>query len=198
MEIKIGKIQLSITNNGTPKAYIWADDKDFNSMSQAIELIGNEVIYIATRKPGETVELVQKGKWINIVVPKAFADAVNTAGYERVRLLFERAMHGIDVAVNGVRSSIDLDTAKVLLTDDLETYLKLQDNTIKVLKDTNTTYSKEVVKNMSLPISEQTLNPYNEINRLTLQSINNITKEYRIQNNGEEVKETKIKQTTKT
>lgn len=191
MEIKIAKIQLGITSNGTPKCLVWGENTDLNSLSDAIEIIGKEVIYLATRKIGETVEFTQKGRWMNIVVPPEYAQALQTPAYARMVSLFNVAMHGIDVATNGIRTAIDIDTANVLLTDDLNIFLKMQDITLKTIKEIKTDYTNEIVRNLKLPLSEQTLNPYNEINRLTLQSINNITKEYRIINNGEDVKEKK-------
>ena len=191
MEVKIAKIQLSITANGTPKAYIWNEGSDINSLSQAIEIIGDECIYLATRQVGEVVEIIEKGKWKNVSIPQAYREMLENPSYNRVKLLFKRGIHGIDVATNGIRTSIDLDTAKTMLCDDLEVYLKLQGTVLKTVKNTNTEYCKDIVKNLKLPTSEQTLNPYAEINRLTQQSISNISKDYRIQNDGEEVKEKK-------
>ena len=191
MEVKIAKIQLGITANGTPKVYLWNDGSDTNSLSQAIEIIGDECIYLATRLVGETVEIVEKGKWKNVVVPQAYKEMLESPQYNRVKLLFKRGVHGIDIATNGIRTNVDLDTAKTMLCDDLEVYLKLQDTTLKTIKNINTEYCKDIVKNLKLTTSEQTLNPYAEINRLTQQSISNIGKDYRIQNDGEEVKEKK-------
>ena len=74
MEVKIAKIQLGITANGTPKVYLWNEGSDINSLSQAIEIIGDECIYLATRLVGETVEIVEKGKWKNVVVPQAYKE----------------------------------------------------------------------------------------------------------------------------
>lgn len=191
MEVKIAKIQLGITANGTPKVYLWNEGSDTNSLSQAIEIIGDECIYLATRLIGETVEIVEKGKWKNVVVPQAYKEMLESPQYNRVKLLFKRGVHGIDIATNGIRTNVDLDTAKTMLCDDLEVYLKLQDTTLKTIKNINTEYCKDIVKNLKLTTSEQTLNPYAEINRLTQQSISNIGKDYRIQNDGEEVKEKK-------
>lgn len=191
MEVKIAKIQLGITANGTPKVYLWNEGSDTNSLSQAIEIIGDECIYLATRLVGETVEIVEKGKWKNVVVPQAYKEMLESPQYNRVKLLFKRGVHGIDIATNGIRTNVDLDTAKTMLCDDLEVYLKLQDTTLKTIKNINTEYCKDIVKNLKLTTSEQTLNPYAEINRLTQQSISNIGKDYRIQNDGEEVKEKK-------
>lgn len=191
MEVKIAKIQLGITANGTPKVYLWNEGSDTNSLSQAIEIIGDECIYLATRLVGETVEIVEKGKWKNVIVPQAYKEMLESPQYNRVKLLFKRGVHGIDIATNGIRTNVDLDTAKTMLCDDLEVYLKLQDTTLKTIKNINTEYCKDIVKNLKLTTSEQTLNPYAEINRLTQQSISNIGKDYRIQNDGEEVKEKK-------
>lgn len=182
MEFKIGKVQLGITSNGTPKALLWSEGSDYNALSQAIEVLGNEVLYVSTRKLGETIEIVQKGRWINVTVPKEFQDAVNSSGGERIRALYSRAVHGIDVSVNGVRPSIDFETAKVMITEDLEMFLKAQDFVLKTIKETDTEYTKEIVKNLKTPLNEQTLNPYEEVNKLTLQSLKNITKDYKITN----------------
>ena len=77
MEVKLAKIQLGITANGTPKVYLWNEGSDTNSLSQAIEIIGDECIYLATRLVGETVEIVEKGKWKNVVVPQAYKEMLD-------------------------------------------------------------------------------------------------------------------------
>lgn len=182
MQVKIAKIVLSITNNGTPKALVWTEGSDTQSLSEAIELIGDECIYIATRDIGETIELVTKGKWTNIVVPKEYQEALSKPSYNRVKLLFKRAMHGIDLALNGSRSNIDVDTAKVLVANDLDIYLKMQSVVQDLVENTNTKYCKEITKNIGTKVSEQTLSPYTEISKLTTQSLNNIYKDYKIDN----------------
>lgn len=189
MEIKIGKVELGLTANGTPKVYIFPEDADFNNTSEAIEVIGElESLYASTRKKGETVELIEKGKWKNLKINDEYIKAYNSQAYDRVKNLFKVSLIALNKSLNGNRTQLDIDTAKILLTDDLELFLKFQDETLKVLKDSNTEYSKEVIKNLKLPMCEQTLNPYQELNKLTLQSINNISKEYKIINNCEEVK----------
>ena len=125
MEVKIAKIQLGITANGTPKVYLWNEGSDTNSLSQAIEIIGDECIYLATRLVGETVEIVEKGKWKNVVVPQAYKEMLESPQYNRVKLLFKRCVHGIDIAINGISTNVDLDIAKTMLCDDFEFYLKL-------------------------------------------------------------------------
>ena len=194
MEVKIGKVELGLTANGTPKVHIYPEDADFNNVSEAIEVIGElESLYASTRKKGEVVELIEKGKWKNLKINDEYVKAYNSASYDRVKNLFRVSLIALNKALNGNRTQLDINTAKVLLTDDLELFLKLQDETLKVLKDSDTEYSKTVIKNLKLPLQEQTLNPYQEVNRLTLQSINNITKEYKIINDCEEVKTSKKK-----
>ena len=194
MEVKIGKVELGLTANGTPKVHIYPEDADFNNVSEAIEVIGElESLYASTRKKGEVVELIEKGKWKNLKINDEYVKAYNSASYDRVKNLFRVSLIALNKALNGNRTQLDIDTAKVLLTDDLELFLKLQDETLKVLKDSDTEYSKTVIKNLKLPLQEQTLNPYQEVNRLTLQSISNITKEYKIINDCEEVKTSKKK-----
>lgn len=189
MEIKIGKVELGLTANGTPKVYIFPEDADFNNTSEAIEVIGElESLYASTRKKGETVELIEKGKWKNLKINDEYIKAYNSQAYDRVKNLFKVSLIALNKSLNGNRTQLDIDTAKILLTNDLELFLKFQDETLKILKDSATDYSKEVVRNLKLPISEQTLNPYQELNKLTLQSINNISKEYKIVNSCEEVK----------
>ena len=194
MEVKIGKVELGLTANGTPKVHIYPEDADFNNVSEAIEVIGElESLYASTRKKGEVVELIEKGKWKNLKINDEYVKAYNSASYDRVKNLFRVSLIALNKALNGNRTQLDINTAKVLLTDDLELFLKLQDETLKVLKDSDTEYSKTVIKNLKLPLQEQTLNPYQEVNRLTLQSISNITKEYKIINDCEEVKTSKKK-----
>lgn len=194
MEVKIGKVELGLTANGTPKVHIYPEDADFNNVSEAIEVIGElESLYASTRKKGEVVELIEKGKWKNLKINDEYVKAYNSASYDRVKNLFRVSLIALNKALNGNRTQLDIDTAKVLLTDDLELFLKLQDETLKVLKDSDTEYSKTVIKNLKLPLQEQTLNPYQEVNKLTLQSISNITKEYKIINDCEEVKTSKKK-----
>ena len=194
MEVKIGKVELGLTANGTPKVHIYPEDADFNNVSEAIEVIGElESLYASTRKKGEVVELIEKGKWKNLKINDEYVKAYNSSSYERVKNLFKVSLIALNKALNGNRTQLDIDTAKLLLTDDLELFLKLQDETLKVLKDSDTEYSKTVIKNLKLPLQEQTLNPYQEVNRLTLQSISNITKEYKIVNDCEEVKTSKKK-----
>ena len=194
MEIKVGKVELGLTANGTPKVYIYPEGADFNNVSEAIEVIGElESLYASTRKKGEVIELIEKGKWKNLKINDEYVKAYNSSSYERVKNLFRVSLIALNKALNGNRTQLDIDTAKVLLTDDLELFLKLQDETLKVLKDSDTEYSKTVIKNLKLPLQEQTLNPYQEVNRLTLQSISNITKEYKIINDCEEVKTSKKK-----
>lgn len=194
MEIKVGKVELGLTANGTPKVYIYPEGADFNNVSEAIEVIGElESLYASTRKKGEVVELIEKGKWKNLKINDEYVKAYNSSSYERVKNLFKVSLIALNKALNGNRTQLDIDTAKLLLTDDLELFLKLQDETLKVLKDSDTEYSKTVIKNLKLPLQEQTLNPYQEVNRLTLQSISNITKEYKIVNDCEEVKTSKKK-----
>lgn len=194
MEVKIGKVELGLTANGTPKVHIYPEDADFNNVSEAIEVIGElESLYASTRKKGEVVELIEKGKWKNLKVNDEYIKAYNSPSYERVKNLFKVSLIALNKALNGNRTQLDINTAKLLLTDDLELFLKLQDETLKVLKDSDTEYSKTVIKNLKLPLQEQTLNPYQEVNRLTLQSISNITKEYKIVNDCEEVKTSKKK-----
>ena len=63
MEVKVGKVELSVTNNGTPKVNIYPEGSDFENIAESIEIIGEESIYAMTRKAGDVINIIEKGKW---------------------------------------------------------------------------------------------------------------------------------------
>lgn len=189
MQVKIQKVDLSVTNNGTIKGIIFPEGADINNASEGIEILGDSVIYLATRKVGETVEIVEKGRWKNLVVPKEYADALNSPSYDRIKILFKRAVSGLNKMVNGIRTQLDFDTAKVLLTDNLELFLKTQDFVLNTLKQYKTTFSKQIISDIKSEDINTQFNAWKIINDLTYRSLNEISKDYKIINNMEELKE---------
>jgi hypothetical protein len=191
MEIKIQKVELAITNNGTVKAYVFPEGSDINNIAEAIEIIGDTAIYLATRKKGETIEVVEKNQWKNVVVPKEYQDVLNTPSYERIKLLFKRSVSAMNKIANGSRVQLDFDTAKLLVTDNLELFLKTQQFILDTLKSHNTTFSKQLIQDTKSEDATAKFNAWKIINDLTYKNLNEISKDYRILNDGEEVKQEK-------
>lgn len=191
MEVKVGKIDLSVTNNGTPKVSIYPEGADFNNQSESIEIIGEEVIYVLTRKVGETIEITERGKWKNIVIPQEYTKALNSPTYDRIKLLFRRGVSGVNKAVNGSRTQIDLETAKLLIAENLDVQLKVQNYVLELFKSIDTPFTKQILDDLK---SKDVLTKYNAWKVLTDYSIRNImdiSKDYSIINDGEEVKVSK-------
>lgn len=186
MEIKIGKVELGVTNNGTVKASLYPEGADFNNNAEAIEIIGDECIYLATRKNGETVEIIEKGKWKNLALPEDFQKALKSPSYDRVKLLFRRSVSGLNKAVNGNRTEIELSVAKGLLTSNLELQLKVQNFVLETLKDTDTPFAKQLISDLSSKDTNTQYNAWKVINDLTNRNISEISKEYRIIDDLEE------------
>lgn len=191
MEIKIGKIKLGVTSNGTSKVHIYPEGSDFNNTSEAIEVIGDlESIYAMTRKSGETIEIIEKGKWKNLKIDDEYIKVFNSPNYERVKNLFKRSVVAVNEAINGLRTSIDFDTAKILMTDNLELQLRTQDFILDYLKKSNTVFAKQIVNDIKSDDANTKFEALNLLNQLAIKNISEINKDYKIEN-GEDCKEKK-------
>lgn len=189
MEIKIGKIKLGVTSNGTSKVHIYPEGSDFNNTSEAIEVIGDlESLYAMTRKSGETIEIIEKGKWKNLKIDDEYVKVFNSPNYERVKNLFKRSVVAVNEAINGSRTSIDFDTAKVLMADNLELQLKTQDFILSYLKKSNTVFAKQLVNDIKSDDVNAKFEALNLLNQLAIKNISEINKDYKIEN-GEDCKE---------
>lgn len=189
MEVKIGKVEVLVTNNGTPKAIVYPEGADFNNVAEGIELIGeNDVLYLSTRKQGEIVSITEKGKWKNVVIPNEYVQALNSPSYERVKALFKRTVSGINKAINGTRTPLDLDTAKILITDNVELFTKVQDYIVTVLKNVDTEFATTVVKDLKSSDVQAKYKAWEIVGNLTHKNIGEISKDYKIVNDLEEPK----------
>lgn len=189
--IKIEKVDLSVTNNGTVKANVYPEGSDTSNKAESIEIIGDECIYLATRKKGDVIQVETKGKWKNVVIEKAYLDALNSPSYDRIKLLFKRSVAGMNKIANGDRTQLDFETAKVLMTDNLELFLKTQNFILEQLKSVGTPFSKKLVADTKSKEVEQQYQAWQVINSLTRQSLQEVSKDYRIINDGEELKVSK-------
>ena len=190
MEVKIAKVDLSVTNNGTIKANVYPEGSDINNIAESIEIIGDECIYLATRKTGETVEVVTKGKWKNVVLDDAYLKALNSPSYDRIKLMFKRAVAGMNKIANGDRTQLNFDTAKALMQNNLELFIKTQDFVTKSLKEFNTDFSKQLIKELSSDNVDTHYNALKVINDLTQKNLNELQKDYKIVCNEEDKKKT--------
>lgn len=186
--IKIEKVDLSVTNNGTVKANVYPEGSDTSNKAESIEIIGDECIYLATRKKGDVIQVETKGKWKNVVIEKAYLDALNSPSYDRIKLLFKRSVAGMNKIANGDRTQLDFETAKVLMTDNLELFLKTQNFILEQLKSSGTPFAKKLVADTKSKEVEQQYQAWQVINSLTRQSLQEVSKDYRIINDGEELK----------
>jgi len=193
MEVKVGKVELSVTNNGTPKVNIYPEGSDFENIAESIEIIGEESIYAMTRKAGDVINIIEKGKWKNLEIPTDYMKLLNSPTYDRVKLLFRRSIAGVNKAVNGVRTQIDLDTAKMLIVDNLELQLKVANCVIDTLKNSETDFARQIIGDLKSGNPEAVHNALKIINDLTFKNISEISKDYKILNDCEEVKEPKVK-----
>lgn len=190
MEVKIGKVEVLVTNNGTPKAIVYPEGADFSNVAEGIELIGeNDVLYLSTRKQGETVAITEKGKWKNVVIPNEYVQALNSPQYDRIKMLFKRTVSGINKAINGTRTELDLDTAKILITDNIEVFNKVQDYIVTVLKNTDTEFAKTVVNDIKSDDTQAKYKAWEIVGNLAHRNIGEISKEYKIINDLEEPKQ---------
>lgn len=189
--IKIEKVDLSVTNNGTVKANVYPEGSDTSNKAESIEIIGDECIYLATRKKGDVIQVETKGKWKNVVIEKAYLDALNSPSYDRIKLLFKRSVAGMNKIANGDRTQLDFETAKVLMTDNLELFLKTQNFILEQLKSVGTPFAKKLVADIKAKEVEQQYQAWQVINSLTRQSLQEVSKDYRIINDGEELKVSK-------
>ena len=186
--IKIEKVDLSVTNNGTVKANVYPEGSDTSNKAESIEIIGDECIYLATRKKGDVIQVETKGKWKNVVIEKAYLDALNSPSYDRIKLLFKRSVAGMNKIANGDRAQLDFETAKVLMTDNLELFLKTQNFILEQLKSVGTPFAKKLVADTKAKEVEQQYQAWQVINSLARQSLQEVSKDYRIINDGEELK----------
>ena len=189
--IKIEKVDLSVTNNGTVKANVYPEGSDTSNKAESIEIIGDECIYLATRKKGDVIQVETKGKWKNVVIEKAYLDALTSPFYDRIKLLFKRSVAGMNKIANGDRAQLDFETAKVLMTDNLELFLKTQNFILEQLKSVGTPFAKKLVADTKSKEVEQQYQAWQVINNLTRQSLQEVSKDYRIINDGEELKVSK-------
>ena len=189
--IKIEKVDLSVTNNGTVKANVYPEGSDTSNKAESIEIIGDECIYLATRKKGDVIQVETKGKWKNVVIEKAYLDALTSPFYDRIKLLFKRSVAGMNKIANGDRTQLDFETAKVLMTDNLELFLKTQNFILEQLKSVGTPFAKKLVADTKSKEVEQQYQAWQVINNLTRQSLQEVSKDYRIINDGEELKVSK-------
>ena len=189
--IKIEKVDLSVTNNGTVKANVYPEGSDTSNKAESIEIIGDECIYLATRKKGDVIQVETKGKWKNVVIEKAYLNALNSPSYDRIKLLFKRSVAGMNKIANGDRTQLDFETAKVLITDNLELFLKTQNFILEQLKSVGTPFAKKLVADTKAKEVEQQYQAWQVINSLARQSLQEVSKDYRIINDGEELKVSK-------
>ena len=189
--IKIEKVDLSVTNNGTVKANVYPEGSDTSNKAESIDIIGDECIYLATRKKGDVIQVETKGKWKNVVIEKAYLNALNSPSYDRIKLLFKRSVAGMNKIANGDRAQLDFETAKVLMTDNLELFLKTQNFILEQLKSVGTPFAKKLVADTKAKEVEQQYQAWQVINNLTRQSLQEVSKDYRIINDGEELKVSK-------
>lgn len=188
MEVKIGTVKLGLTNNGTSKVYIYPEGSDFSNTSEAIEVIGDlESLYALTRKQGETLVIIENGKWKNLKVDQKYLEAFNSASYDRVKAMFKRCLVALNDSINGARTELEFDTAKMIMTDNLDLFLKTQEYILESLKKYNSEFSKQVVEDTKSPLVDVKFNAWKIINDLTTRSLAEISKDYRIIN-GEEPK----------
>ena len=188
MEVKIGTVKLGLTNNGTSKVYIYPEGSDFSNTSEAIEFIGDlESLYALTRKQGETLVIIENGKWKNLKVDQKYLEAFNSASYDRVKAMFKRCLVALNDSINGARTELEFDTAKMIMTDNLDLFLKTQEYILESLKKSNSEFSKQVVEDTKSTLVDVKFNAWKIINDLTTRSLAEISKDYRIIN-GEEPK----------
>ena len=188
MEVKIGTVKLGLTNNGTSKVYIYPEGSDFSNTSEAIEVIGDlESLYALTRKQGDTLEIIENGKWKNLKVDQKYLEAFNSASYDRVKIMFKRCLVALNDSINGARTELEFDTAKMIMTDNLDLFLKTQEYILESLKKSNSEFSKQVVEDIKSTLVDVKFNAWKIINDLTNRSLAEISKDYRIVN-GEDPK----------
>lgn len=196
MEIIVGKVDLSVTNNGTPKVNIYPEGSDFDNIAESIEIIGEEVIYAMTRKTGEKINIIEKGKWKNLDIPDEYMKALNSPNFDRIKLLFRRSIAGINKAINGDRTQIDLDTAKMLIADNLEIQLKVQNYILSIIKNSKTDFCKSIDGDLRSGNPQSVYYAWNLINDLAVKNIHEISKDYKINNDCEEVPDKKNKKSS--
>lgn len=188
MEVKIGTVKLGLTNNGTSKVYIYPEGSDFSNTSEAIEVIGDlESLYALTRKQGETLVIIENGKWKNLKIDQKYLEAFNSASYDRVKAMFKRCLVALNDSINGARTELEFDTAKMIMTDNLDLFLKTQEYILESLKKSKSEFSKQVVEDTKSTLVDVKFNAWKIINDLTTRSLAEISKDYRIIN-GEEPK----------
>lgn len=194
MEIKIGNVKLGLTNNGTSKVYIYPEGSDFNNTSEAIEVIGDlESLYSMTRKKGETLEIIENGKWKNLKIDPKYLEAYNSPNFDRFKTMFKRCLVALNDSINGARTELEFDTAKILMTDNLDLFLKTQEYILEALKKSNTEFAKQLVEDTKSTLVDVKFNAWKIINDLTTRNLAEISKDYRIINGEEPKSDTKSK-----
>ena len=172
MEVKIGTVKLGLTNNGTSKVYIYPEGSDFSNTSEAIEVIGDlESLYAMTRKQGETLEIIENGKWKNLKIDQKYLEAFNSASYDRVKAMFKRCLVALNDSINGSRTELEFDTAKMLMTDNLDLFLRTQEYILELLKKSNTEFSKQVVEDIKSTLVDVKFNAWKIINAIKISGI---------------------------
>jgi hypothetical protein len=96
-------------------------------------------------------------------------------------------------SINGSRTELEFDTAKMLMTDNLDLFLRTQEYILELLKKSNTEFSKQVVEDIKSTLVDVKFNAWKIINDLTVRNIAEISKDYRIINGEEPKSDTKKK-----
>lgn len=192
MEIIVNKVELSLTNNGTPKVLIYPNGAESDDVNEAIEIIGElESLYALTRKKGDKLVVLQKGKWNNLQVDEAYMQAFNSPNYDRVKNLFKRSLVALNKSMNGNRTEIEFDTLSMLITDNLDLFLKTQEYILSCLKKSKTDFAKQLVEDIKSKDTNVSFNAWKIINDLTNKNLSEFSKDYRIINGEEPDSDTK-------
>lgn len=194
MEIKVGTVKLGLTNNGTSKVYIYPEGSNYSNTSESIEVIGDlESLYAMTRKQGDTLEVIENGKWKNLKIDQKYLEAFNSSSYDRVKTMFKRCLVALNDSINGSRTELEFDTAKMLMTDNLDLFLRTQEYILDSLKKSNTEFAKQLVEDTKSTLADIKFNAWKIINDLTVRNLAEISKDYRIINGEEPKSDTKKK-----
>ena len=85
---------------------------------------------------------------------------------------------------------LNFDTAKALMQNNLELFIKTQDFITKSLKEFNTDFSKQLIEELSSDNVDTHYNALKVINDLTQKNLNELQKDYKIVCNEEDKKKT--------
>lgn len=192
MEITVEKVELTLTNNGTPKVLIYSSNAESEDINEAIEIIGDlESLYALTRKKGDKLVVIQKGKWNNLQVDEAYLKAFNSPSYDRIKTLFKRSLVALNKSINGTRTEIEFDAFSMLVTDNLDLFLKTQEYILDCLKKSKTEFAKQLISDIKSNDTNVSFNAWKIINDLTQRNITEVSKDYRITNGEEPSSDTK-------